>query len=78
MKPPHKINSLPLPLPQRLPPQLIPLPQYPQRILPLDIRHLSPITNPRQRAVFVDNQRAHVVQFDGAAAVGHVDCGCGR
>lgn len=58
--------------PQCLHTQLIPLSQYPQCILSLDLCHLLPVRNATQRAIAIDDHGAEVVEFDRVAAA-HIE-----
>lgn len=58
---------------ERVPPQLIPLPQNTQGILLLDLRHFIPIRDPAERSIAIHHQRAQVVELDGAAGAGDVE-----
>jgi hypothetical protein len=72
----NSLLHLPLLIPQHIHPQLISLPQDSQRILPLNLRHVSPIADSRQRAILIHNQRAQVVKLDCASARTHIDGYC--
>jgi len=58
--------------PQRCHAQLVPLSQYPQCILSLDIRHLLPVRNATQCTVAIDDHGPEVIKLDALPAA-HVE-----